>query len=62
MMYKIEGNDKFGEFKMSRKFDEFYEIRNIMVIRWPGCFIPSLPGKKTIVIISIKLISKKLFY
>ncbi|CAD8179567.1 unnamed protein product [Paramecium pentaurelia] len=44
--YTIKGSDKQGNFEVQRRFKDFVALRNILVIQWPGCYVPSLPGKK----------------
>jgi sorting nexin-1/2 len=47
--YTIVGVDSDGEFTEVRRFKEFYSLRNILVQRWPGIYIPALPEKKIVV-------------
>ncbi|CAD8086812.1 unnamed protein product [Paramecium primaurelia] len=44
--YTIKGSDKQGNFEVQRRFKDFVALRNILAIQWPGCYVPSLPGKK----------------
>lgn len=46
--YKIVGNDKSGEFDVTRRFREFYALRNTLRKRWVGFYIPGIPPKKPI--------------
>lgn len=47
--YKIKGNDKDDSFFVIRRYSDFDKIRNALVIRWPGCYIPPLPPKQALV-------------
>ncbi|CAK88512.1 unnamed protein product (macronuclear) [Paramecium tetraurelia] len=44
--YTIKGSDKEGNFEVHRRFKDFVALRNLLAIQWPGCYVPSLPGKK----------------
>ncbi|CAD8159188.1 unnamed protein product [Paramecium octaurelia] len=44
--YIIKGKDKIGFFEVYRRYKDFISLRDILLIRWPGCFIPGIPGKK----------------
>ncbi|CAD8097389.1 unnamed protein product [Paramecium sonneborni] len=44
--YTIRGSDKYGDFEIHRRFKDFVALRNLLIQQWPGCYIPSLPGKK----------------
>lgn len=37
-----------GEIDITRRYSDFFLLREILVKRWPGFYIPSLPEKKTI--------------
>jgi len=47
-VYNIKGCDKTGDFDVFRRFSDFDILRDVMVGRWPGCFIPPIPAKKAI--------------
>lgn len=49
VLYKIHGIDKNGEFCIYRRYNDFWCIREAMLRNWPGCFIPPIPKKKTLV-------------
>lgn len=44
-MYLIKGEDRNGLIEVYRRFNEFFELREAMKQRWPGCFIPAVPDK-----------------
>lgn len=44
--YTVVGVDSDGEFTEARRFKEFNAFRTVMLQRWPGIYIPSLPEKK----------------
>jgi sorting nexin-1/2 len=48
--YTISGEDSEGLFEEVRRFREFYALRNVLVSRWPGIYIPSIPEKQLVVI------------
>lgn len=47
--YTISGEDSDGVFEEVRRFREFYALRNALVQRWPGIYIPSIPEKSLVV-------------
>ena len=48
-MYTIRGTDKDGSFEIYRRYSDFANLREVLLIRWPGCYIPPLPPKKKMV-------------
>ena len=38
-----------GDFETKRRYSDFDKVRALLVLKWPGCYIPPLPPKKTIV-------------
>lgn len=47
-IFNVKGEDKFGAFEMFRNYNDFLLIRNILMQRWPGCYVPPLPKKKIV--------------
>ncbi|CAD8045968.1 unnamed protein product [Paramecium primaurelia] len=58
--YIIKGKDKIGFFEVYRRYKDFISLRDILLIRWPGCFIPGIPGKKMFQGNDIKTASERL--
>jgi sorting nexin-1/2/sorting nexin-4 len=48
--YTVQGHDSHGAFEVVRRFNEFLALRNSLVERWPGCYIPCIPEKKTLAV------------
>ena len=48
--YTCQGQDSQGAFEVVRRYNEFYALRAAMVERWPGCYIPCIPEKKTVAV------------
>lgn len=46
IVYTISGTDKDGPFEVFRRYSDFDHFRAVLVLRWPGCFIPPIPSKK----------------
>lgn len=46
--YTINGMDSDGSFTEARRFREFNTLREVLVGRWPGIYIPALPEKKLV--------------
>jgi len=44
--YSVTGVDESGEFQEIRRYREFHALFVTLRIRWPGCYVPSLPEKK----------------
>mmetsp|Transcript_25735 Transcript_25735/g.18222 ORF Transcript_25735/g.18222 Transcript_25735/m.18222 type:complete len:87 (+) Transcript_25735:549-809(+) len=45
--YPVVGRDSNGEIRCDRRFSHFLQLREILVQRFSGLFIPALPSKKT---------------
>lgn len=39
---------RIGEFSTVRRYSDFNNLRNTIVAKWPGFYVPSLPEKKFI--------------
>lgn len=48
IVYTISGSDKDGPFEVFRRYSDFDNFRSVLILRWPGCFIPPIPSKKVI--------------
>lgn len=49
IVYLVRGNDVLtGQFEVLRRYSDFLALRNSFVDRFPGLYIPPLPGKKTV--------------
>lgn len=46
--YSVVGQDADGRFECQRRFNEFFTLRKVLTERWPGCYIPCIPEKKTV--------------
>lgn len=46
--YTVTGVDAEGPFESSRRYREFFALRNILIARWPGIYIPSIPEKQLV--------------
>lgn len=47
---------------MARRFNEFHEMRKIMVKNWPGVFVPSIPDKNLFNSAQDDLVKKRMRY
>lgn len=48
-VYILRGEDQsYGAIEIVRKYSDFYELREALVRRWPGLFIPPIPEKGNI--------------
>lgn len=46
--YTVTGVDSDGPFEESRRYKEFYALRQTLAQRWPGIYIPAIPEKKLV--------------
>lgn len=44
--YPITGCDSNGDIETSRRFSLFYELRQALVLKYAGLYVPPLPAKK----------------
>lgn len=44
--YPITGRDSLGTIECTRRFNNFFELRKCLAIRYPGLYIPPIPTKK----------------
>jgi hypothetical protein len=49
IVYTIKGVDRDGPFEECRRFKEFFALREVLITRWPGVYIPPIPEKKVVV-------------
>ena len=45
--YPILGRDSQGDIECSRRFQNFYDFRTMLINRFPGLYIPPVPKKTT---------------
>jgi len=45
VVYTIKGTDRESGFEVVRRYKDFDRIRELLVKRWPGCYVPPLPPK-----------------
>lgn len=46
--YTVTGVDSEGAFEEVRRFRDFFALKNALMQRWPGIYIPALPEKKLV--------------
>ena len=46
--YTVTGVDGDGEFEEVRRFSQFFTLKQVLSVRWPGVYIPALPEKKLV--------------
>ena len=49
VLYWIVGIDSVGKFETQRRYKEFFALRKAIVAQWPGCSVPQVPPKQSIV-------------
>lgn len=45
-VYTLKGKDALGEFEIQRRFNEFFTLREVLLAKWPGQYIPPIPDKQ----------------
>jgi len=45
--YTVKGEDEKGPFESYRRFNEFFALQATLTDRWPGCYVPCIPEKKS---------------
>ena len=61
-MYKVAGKDSKGSFEGNRRYNEFFLLRQVMIVNWPGVFIPSTPSKKLVGNKDVKFIVERRYF
>jgi len=46
--YEVIGYDMKGDFKVRKRYSDFYMLRKVLRDRWPGFYIPAIPPKKAL--------------
>ena len=49
IIYHVRGVDKQGPWDGYRRYSHFYALYEVLLQRFPACYIPKLPSKKAIV-------------
>ena len=48
-IYILRGEDSnYGKIEIVRRYSDFYQLREALLRRWPGIFIPPVPEKGNI--------------
>lgn len=45
-IYNVKGMDRIGQFDTYRRYNDFLALREYLLTKWPGCYIPPIPGKE----------------
>ena len=59
--YTVFGFDKLGKFEIFRRYSDFAVLREIFVERWPGLYIPPLPGKRKFGSTKVEFVEERCF-
>lgn len=46
--YTVRGVDNDGKFEVTRRYNDFNNLRNSLLARWPGIYFPPIPPKKKV--------------
>ena len=58
----MKGIDNDGKFEGSRRYTDFYMLREAFVARWPGIYFPPIPPKKPMGNKDMKFIEERRFF
>ena len=47
-IYTVKGTDSNGAFDVLRRYRDFAALRKELINKWPGCYVPPIPPKKTV--------------
>lgn len=47
-VYLVKGTDELGGFEVQRRYNEFFTLREVLLSRWPGIYIPPIPEKSLV--------------
>ena len=63
VVYKTKGIDAYGKtYESNRRYNEFYQLRQLMRQSWPGLYVPFVPGKKIIGNKDVKFIIERRYF
>jgi sorting nexin-1/2 len=46
IVYTVVGQDSIGRFEIQRRYKEFYLLRQVLLQRHPGLYVPPIPPKR----------------
>ena len=61
IQYTVFGFDKLGKFEIFRRYSDFAVLRELFVERWPGLYIPPLPGKRKVGNTKVEFVEERCF-
>ena len=47
--YMVKGVDRLGKWEGQRRYSHFRALYDVLLSRFPACYIPKLPPKKALV-------------
>lgn len=62
IVYTVKGKDKDGPYEAFRRYSDFTYLRQALLNRWPGCYVPPIPPKKLIGNLNAKFIDDRRKY
>ncbi|CAI2368715.1 unnamed protein product [Moneuplotes crassus] len=60
--YTVTGEDKDGPFEGSRRYKDFFSLRQALVKRWPGVYVPPIPPKQSVGNKKDKFIANRMYF
>lgn len=59
--YAVLGVDRLGKFEVYRRYSDFAALRELIVDRFPGMYVPPLPKKKKLGSTKVEFIEERCF-
>jgi sorting nexin-1/2 len=60
--YTVVGEDKDGIFESTRRYRDFHHVRQALVSRWPGTFVPPIPPKQSVGNKKDKFVENRMYF
>lgn len=60
--YQVRGEDNLDAFEATRRYNEFFMLRQTISSRWPGLYVPCIPPKKTVGNKEVKFIVERRYF
>jgi sorting nexin-1/2 len=59
-VFTLKGESElWGKLELTRKYSDFHKLREVLMMHWPGVFIPPIPSKGNIGISESQILKNK---
>ena len=59
ILFTVKGSDKEGPYEVLRRYSHFAMLREALVKRWPGCYVPPVPPKQSMGNMNLKFVEHR---